>query len=426
MNIHLQRYLTPEQAGICSVCSAHPAVIEASLAFDRDTKRTVLIEATSNQVNQFGGYTSMRPADFRAYVERIAEIVGFDTQRLWLGGDHLGPNPWSSKPAEEAMQLAEAMVREYVEAGFTKIHLDASMPLGGDEIPLDARLVAERAARLCRVAEAAASAESPPVYIIGTEVPIPGGETEGLEAVSVTTSARFQETVATHRDAFQAAELMSALDRVLAVVVQPGVDFSDQDIMPFDPIAARELITASTEEPSYVFEAHSTDYQSTESLAALVHQGFVILKVGPELTFAYREGLFALAAIEQELIEPSSRSHLRNVIEQVMCDEPAAWQAYYHGDAQTQKWLRGFSYSDRIRYYWNHPIVSVAVNKLMANLRAIDIPMPLLQQYFGLESHSWKAPSHGAQQQDLPVRLLEQKLFAVLKRYRYGCDNSTL
>lgn len=420
MNTHLEKYLVPGQSGICSVCSAHSRVIEAALAFDRDTGRTVLIEATSNQVNQFGGYTQMRPADFRVYVERIAENVGFDPKRLWLGGDHLGPNPWRNQPAEEAMALAESMVREYVEAGFTKIHLDASMPLAGDEVPLDASIVAERAARLCRVAEDAMERDTPPLYIIGTEVPIPGGETDGLDAISVTTPVRLQETVRTHRDAFAAAGLTAALERVIAVVVQPGVDFSDQDIMVFDPVAAQELISARDDESNHVFEAHSTDYQPVEALTALVRNGFTILKVGPELTFAFREGLFALAAIEQELIEPDSRSHLRNVIERVMCNEPDAWRAYYHGDTQTKTWLRGFSYSDRIRYYWNQPEIATAVDRLMKSLNKVDIPQPLLQQYFGHESR-WLEPP-GEQRQDLPAALLEQKIFAVLERYRQGCE----
>ena len=66
----------------------------------------MLIEATCNQVNQDGGYTGMTPADFRAFVEGIADRVGFARERLILGGDHLGPNPWRSLPAAEALDRA--------------------------------------------------------------------------------------------------------------------------------------------------------------------------------------------------------------------------------------------------------------------------------------------------------------------------------
>ncbi|WP_163362694.1 class II D-tagatose-bisphosphate aldolase non-catalytic subunit, partial [Escherichia coli] len=76
---------------------------------------------------QYGGYTGMTPVDFVVFVETIAREEGFDRTNLIFGGDHLGPNPWRKLPAEEAMAKAEAMVIDYIQAGFTKIHLDASM-----------------------------------------------------------------------------------------------------------------------------------------------------------------------------------------------------------------------------------------------------------------------------------------------------------
>ncbi|WP_410959035.1 class II D-tagatose-bisphosphate aldolase non-catalytic subunit, partial [Salmonella sp. 5800] len=85
-----------------------------------------------------------------------------------LGGDHLGPNAWRSFPAEEAMQRAEALIDAYVCAGFTKIHLDTSMACGGDPERLSDSVVAQRAARLCAVAEAAAvraGLKTHPVYV---------------------------------------------------------------------------------------------------------------------------------------------------------------------------------------------------------------------------------------------------------------------
>ncbi len=101
-------------------------------------------------------------------------------ERLILGGDHLGPNPWRALPAAEAMQRAETMVAEYARAGFGKIHLDASMACGGDPERLSDEVVAERAARLCRAAESACGAGVAPVYVIGTEVPVPGGATHSV------------------------------------------------------------------------------------------------------------------------------------------------------------------------------------------------------------------------------------------------------
>ena len=103
-----EAYHRGEHLGITAVCSAHPLVIEAALRLAGSGDRTVLIEATCNQVNQDGGYTGMTPAAFREFVEGIAGKVGFDTGRIVLGGDHLGPNPWKGLPADEAMAKAEA------------------------------------------------------------------------------------------------------------------------------------------------------------------------------------------------------------------------------------------------------------------------------------------------------------------------------
>ena len=106
----IQSHKSGSNVGICSICSAHPLVIEAGLTFDLNTNRKVLIEATSNQVNQFGGYTGMKPVDFRDFVYGIAEKVGFPKERIILGGDHLGPNCWQSEPAQEAMEKSKILV----------------------------------------------------------------------------------------------------------------------------------------------------------------------------------------------------------------------------------------------------------------------------------------------------------------------------
>ena len=134
-----------DAVGIYSVCSAHPVVIDAAIAQADADGTPTLIEATSNQVDQFGGYTGMRPADFRDLVHRIADDRGFDRERVVLGGDHLGPDRWQRRPAAEAMANADALVAAYVEAGFSKIHLDCSMSCADDPAVLGDDLVAEDA-----------------------------------------------------------------------------------------------------------------------------------------------------------------------------------------------------------------------------------------------------------------------------------------
>ena len=93
----------------------------------------------------------------------VVDRVGLPRHRLVLGGDHLGPNRWRDAGADDAMDRAEVLVAAYVSAGFTKIHLDCSMVCAGDPTPLPGTLVAERAARLARVAENAAGARGEPL-----------------------------------------------------------------------------------------------------------------------------------------------------------------------------------------------------------------------------------------------------------------------
>ena len=117
-------------AGIYSICSAHPWVLAAAMKQALADDTPLVIESTSNQVDQFGGYTGMKPADFVRFVHTIAGRAGLSRDRLILGGDHLGPNAWRGLPARDAMQRAEALIDAYVAAGFVKIHLDTSMRCG--------------------------------------------------------------------------------------------------------------------------------------------------------------------------------------------------------------------------------------------------------------------------------------------------------
>lgn len=373
------------QRGIYAVCSAHRLVLEAACEAARADGSPLLIEATCNQVNHLGGYTGMTPADFRRDVDAIAARCGLAPSALVLGGDHLGPNPWRHRRAADAMREACAMVAAYVEAGFEKIHLDASMACADDPASLDDRTIAARAAELCRAAEEAASrAGVAPVYVIGTEVPTPGGESGGdaIAQIAVTRSDSIAATLDAHRAAFAAAGLDDAWTRVVAIVAQPGVDFDDRHVLDYDSAKAAALGASILRTPRLVFEAHSTDYQTEGALAALVRDHFAILKVGPALTFALREALFALSFIEDALIDDAAgRSRLREVVDEAMRAQPEHWAPYYRGDETAQRLARQFSYSDRIRYYWLQPAVAAAVERLFGNLARQPVPETLVAQW---------------------------------------------
>jgi D-tagatose-bisphosphate aldolase class II non-catalytic subunit len=368
--------------GITSVCSAHPMVIEAALRQADADGSALLIEATCNQVNHQGGYSGLTPASFRDEVFNLADQVGFPRDEVILGGDHLGPNPWRHLPSEVALAEAEAMVAAYVKAGYVKVHLDTSMGCQGEPVHLRGELTAERAARLARVAETVAAEHASKVhYVIGTEVPVPGGAMEEIEDLEVTRPEAAINTLEEHRRAFGAAGVEEAFERVVALVVQPGVEFDDRRVIVYQPDRARELAAALAGMPGLVFEAHSTDYQPQESLVRLVADGFAVLKVGPGLTFALREALYGLDEIATALGSSWHEHSLVDEMEREMLAHPRSWESYYRGDTNDQRVLRHFSYSDRIRYYWASPGPQRAVQRLLGHLSQTTIPEPLISQF---------------------------------------------
>lgn len=374
-----------KQRGIVSYCTANEIVIEAAAEDASSRGRPLLIEATANQVNQFGGYTGMLPADFAAIVRRISTDAGLPLAHCILGGDHLGPLLWQDEPESAAMDKAETLVREFVKAGFTKIHLDTSMRLGDDDpqSPLAVEVVARRGARLAKAVmeECGKSGCELPVFIIGSEVPVPGGTQRDEEEISVTSVADFDNTVDTYKHVFAAAGLEAAWDNVVGVVVQPGVEFSDNNVFQYRPDMASSLMASLRKYPGLAFEGHSTDYQTGGSLRAMVRDGVAIMKVGPELTFILREGLFALDAMEAELQPEHNQAHFRDVLEDVMLSEPGFWEKYYHGSHKEKQLARRYSFSDRSRYYLANPVVRAAVEKLFTNYDTARPHLNVVHQY---------------------------------------------
>lgn len=414
--------------GIYSVCSAQATVLEASMWQAKEDQSILLIESTSNQVDQFGGYTGMKPLDFVKYVYGIADQVGFDKEHILLGGDHLGPNAWQHENAEPAMKNALVLVREYVKAGYQKIHLDASMFCADDEgdrhKPLADEIVAERAAAMARVAEDThqefCAGQPKPVYIIGTEVPIPGGAQEEEEMVSPSLPSDVVKTIEITKAAFEAAGVSDAWNRVCGVVVQPGVEFGDDQVFHYNSEAAQGLSEEIMKQENLIYEAHSTDYQSESGLKQLVRDHYCILKVGPWLTFGYREALFALSMIEEEIAGQRGlkTSNLRDVMERTMVEDPTYWQKYYPGDEFEQAFKRKYSFSDRSRYYWPNENIQKAVSTLVSNLKESTISLSLLSQYM---PQQYIAINEGIIENDVE-QIIIHRTQEVIRLYARACN----
>lgn len=389
LQVMIERRAAGEKCGIPSYCTANELALEAALIRAKALNRPVLIEATANQVNQFGGYTGMRPADFYNKVLDMAKAAGVPEEHLILAGDHLGPLTWQNESEASAMDKAEVLVAEYVRAGFTKIHLDTSMKLADDPAgALATETVARRGIRLyraCMDAYAALKREKPnavrPVFVIGSEVPIPGGAQEAEDTLAVTTPEAFRDTVDTYKRCFAESGLADGWKDVIAVVVQPGVEFGDDQVFLYDRDAAAALTAALDDYPEIVFEGHSSDYQTAECLKRMVEDGIAILKVGPALTYGLREALFALSCMERELVPEAEQARFPEVLERVMLENPGNWRKHYHGDEHALWLARRYSFSDRARYYIGQPEVAAAMDKLLANLRKYEIPMNMLHQY---------------------------------------------
>ena len=376
------------QKGICSVCSASDFVIEAMLVKAWETNAIALIEATANQVNQFGGYTGMRPADFAARVFDIADKIGIAREQVVLGGDHLGPYPWRNEDESSAMEKAKDLVGEFVKAGFTKIHIDTSMRLGDDtgDILKD-EVIASRALRLAESAQNSKLADKEYVFVLGSEVPVPGG-TVGDESLKVTEPEVFKKTYEYYKDSFLKNGMDEIWKDVIAFVVQPGVEFGETSVEYYDRENARALCNTLKNYPGIVFEGHSTDYQPARKLKEMVDDGIKILKVGPALTFYQREVLFALEMVEKELAGGSKAqlSNFSGILEDEMLKDPSDWKNYYHGNENQLKLMRRYGLSDRCRYYLTKEPVVLSVKRLISNLDKIKIPYSVLSQYMPIQA----------------------------------------
>ncbi len=415
-----------KQTGLYSICSANSFVIEASIMQAVRDNSIACIEATSNQVDQFGGYTGMKPADFAAYVKNIAKNFGLPEDRLLLGGDHLGPNTWRKENSRPAMEKACDLMSAYAKAGFSKLHLDASMKCADDNGHAPApEIAAERAAKLCAAAESAwdSSRNTLPAYIVGTEVPTPGGTALGHDKIHITSAADVAETVNEIHEAFIKKRLLDAWERVHAVVVQPGVEFGDASVDIYQPQKAAGLAAFMEKQPNLVFEAHSTDFQPGSSLEQLVRNHFAVLKVGPWLTFAFREALFSLEKIEKEIFFGKGNiklSELETTLESSMLKNPVYWKNYYSGSESEIAHKRKYSFSDRCRYYWPLPELEQAIALLLNNLSGREIPLSLLDKQLPFQAELIRK---GAILPG-PRALIHSKIMEVTSLYSKACGFS--
>jgi len=410
--------------GIYSICSSNEYVIEVAMEYALQKEINILIESTCNQVNQLGGYTGMKPLDFVNFIFSIADRVKFPKNKIILGGDHLGPNPWKKENSWNAMKKACSMVKEYALAGYFKIHLDASMGMVDDSEgkcgTLNPETIAQREARLCleieKVYKNTFNSDSKlPVYVIGTEVPAPGGTKEARKNNEISSPFNLKRTIELSKKAFYNLNLKSAWERVIAVVVNLGIEYNNKEVVEYNRNNLQDLFRIIKQFPSLIIEAHSTDYQSGSALRDMVEDGVAILKVGPALTFAFREALFALCYMEKELFshKPEIQSNLIEVLEEMMLENPKYWLDYYEGNEEEKRLARKYSLLDRSRYYWNVSEIKKAIKILFKNLNKKRIPLGLISQFMPIQYQRIK---EGVIKNN-PKELVSDNIVRVLDKY---------
>ena len=92
----------------------------------------LLIESTSNQVNQFGGYTNLKPKQFFNRINILAKRMGIKNN-LWIGADHLGPLPWKNLDENVAIRNSIKLFKDVVKSGYNKVHIDTGIKLKNEK-----------------------------------------------------------------------------------------------------------------------------------------------------------------------------------------------------------------------------------------------------------------------------------------------------
>ena len=365
---------TGRQIGVFSVCTSNQLVIRAALRHAGKRGYPLVLEATSNQCNQFGGYTGMTPKDYMDMVHHLVEEEGCPASQLILGGDHLGPLVSCHKPEREAMKDAAELA-----------------------------LVVRETCRALPDAEQ-------PVLVVGSEVPIPGGSLVHEDSVTPTSPVEIARQIAAFREAF--AQKGLPFGQVIGFVAQPGVEFGDDFVNAYAPRRAAGLMAQMRGCPDLVLEGHSTDYQTRESLSSLVRDGVAILKVGPALTFALRE---ALMLAQQAAGRMGVNVDFTGALENAMLADDRYWKSYYSGTEREVAYKRLFSFSDRCRYYLPDPGVEQAVQTLLTQCG--DLPPALLSLYFPRQYTKYRNGQLGS---DLRTVILD-RIGDVLDDYAAAC-----
>ena len=352
-----------ENKALPSFCTANFLVLNTLLIFCKKKKLPALIESTSNQVNQFGGYSKNHPKDFIKKINGFIKSLKINKKSVYFGGDHLGPLPWKNNKSSVALKNSIKLIDLYLKANYQKIHIDTSIQCKDDKLIADKIIFARTEYILKNLTNKKKLNKI--FFVFGTEVPFAGGNDKKKFKITqnnkiITDYQNFSKLLN--------SEKLSLKD--FALVIEPGMKFKNNSITKPN-FKSFEINRKFSKKNKFYFEAHSTDYQDLETLKKLVKNNFKILKVGPELTYNLIKSLLFMQEIEKIFFKKNS--DFKKIIIKNMLFNNFYWKDFFNmgRKKKLEKDLLN-SFYDRARYYLSIDDVMNSIKILEININKIE------------------------------------------------------
>ena len=352
-----------QNKAVPSFCTSNIEVLKIIILYCKRKKLPCLIESTSNQVNQFGGYSGKTPQEFYNNIKKILKKNNFSSRNFYMGGDHLGPLPWKKKNEKTAVNNSVQLINKCLDSNYSKIHVDTSIKCINDKI-INHSIIFDRTKYILQNSKLKKKLGKT-FLIIGTEVPLSGSNEKGK--IKLTQINQINLEVKKFKD------LLKTLYKKklkFGLVIEPGMRFMHNSIQKPN-FANFEPKRKISKKNNFVYEAHSTDYQPLGVLIKLVKNNFKFLKVGPELTYNYSRSLFLMEKIEKKYLK-NNFSKIKDNIMSTMLKDKKYWKDYYSGSSLKVKKLILNSKLDRMRYYLNKHKIKISINKLKKNINSLS------------------------------------------------------
>jgi len=348
-----------------SFCTSNFDVIKAIILYAKVKNLPILIESTSSQVNQFGGYTNNKPYQFKNKIFKICSELNYPKKKIMLGADHLGPFPWLEYKGLTAWKNSINLLKSCIKSNYKKIHIDTCYDLK-DQKKLSKKDIIKKSLDLFKIAK-----KKNIFFVFGTETPFPGSMSNLKEGFTKVETLKKEVNI--YLKYFKTINYKSRF----AYVIEPRMSFSHFKSSKPKILLLKKHVDFSKKK-NFFFEAHSTDYQSQSVLRKLVLNNFKFLKVGPELTFFFLKAILAMEKIEKDFSK-YKKSKITKVLLLNMNKYPTYWQKYYKGSKSYIQKLLLQSQLDRIRYYWDKKEVSKSIFLLKKNINKLKINLILSQ-----------------------------------------------